>query len=65
MEIKKLLDRELRRLYEDLNQLTKTLATKYPRKTDRVYYDYRIHTPIRVTKLDLRKYCGKKGDRIE
>ena len=65
MEIKKLLDRELRKLYEDLSQLTRTLATKYPGRNDRISYDYRIDPTIRVTKLDLRKYCGNKGDRIE
>ncbi len=65
MEIQKLLDRELRNLYADLTQLTKALATRYPRKHDRVYIDYRIETTTRFSKLDLRKYCENKGDRIE
>ncbi|MCE7740986.1 MAG: hypothetical protein GOP50_00885 [Candidatus Heimdallarchaeota archaeon] len=65
MEIQKLLDRELKRLYEDLNRLTKTLASKYPGRNDRPHYDYRMDTTIRFSKLDLRKYCKNKGDRIE
>ncbi|MHA1199539.1 MAG: hypothetical protein ACTSQF_09460 [Candidatus Heimdallarchaeaceae archaeon] len=65
MEIQKLLDRELRRLYEDLNQLTRILSTKYPGRNDQTNYDYRMDTTIRFSKLDLRKYCENKGDRIE
>ena len=65
MEIQKLLDRELRMLYEDLNQLTRSLATKYLGRKDRTHYDYRIDTTLRFSKLDLRKYCEKTGDRIE
>ena len=65
MEIQKLLDRKLRRIYEDLTQLTKTLATRYPERKERRHYDYRIATTIRFSKLDLRKYCENQGDKIE
>lgn len=65
MEIQKLFDHELRRLYRDLSQLTRALAARYPGKNNRANFDFRIDTTIRFSKLDLRKYCGKKGDRIE
>ena len=61
-EIHKLLDREVRKLYDDLNQIIKTISTNSPEDREYETPQYYIDTTNSVSKIDLRKYCEIKGE---
>ncbi|MCG3259164.1 MAG: hypothetical protein H7644_05425 [Candidatus Heimdallarchaeota archaeon] len=55
-EIKKLLDPEVRRLYEDLNKLMKTLSNRYSDKKLDIYEQYLTATISFYSNLNLRRF---------
>ena len=57
-EIKKLLDPEVRRLYEDLNKLMRTLSKRYSDKKLDVYEHYLVATINYYSHLNLRRYAN-------
>lgn len=56
-EIKKLLDPEVRRLYEDLNKLMKSLSTRYSDKKLDLYEQYLTATISFYSNLNLRRFA--------
>ena len=61
-EIQKLLDREVRKLYDDLNRIIRTISTNSPEEREYETPLYYIDTTDTVSKIDLRKYCEIKGE---
>ena len=57
-EIKKLLDPEVRRLYEDLNKLMKTLSNRYSDKKLDIYEQYLTATISFYSNLNLRRFAN-------
>ena len=57
-EIKKLLDPGVRRLYEDLNKLMKSLSKRYSNKEVDVYEQYLAATIRFYSNLNLRRYVN-------
>jgi len=57
-EIKKLLDPGVRRLYEDLNKLMKSLSKRYSNKEVDVYEQYLAATIRYYSNLNLRRYVN-------
>lgn len=60
-EIKKLLDPEVRRLYEDLNKLMKSLTKRYSDKKVDVYEQYLAESIRYYSSLNLRRYANIWG----
>ena len=57
-EIKKMLDPGVRRLYEDLNKLMKSLSKRYSNKEVDVYEQYLAATIRYYSNLNLRRYVN-------
>jgi hypothetical protein len=57
-EIKKLLDPEVRRLYDDLNKLMKSLSKRYSDKEADVYEQYLAASIRYYSNLNLRRYAN-------
>ena len=63
-EIKKLLDPGVRRLYEDLNKLMKSLSKRHSNKEVDVYEQYLAATIRYYSNLNLRRYVNIWGVKI-